>query len=89
MSATKAISEKRLMNKRAKNHPNIQLDLEKPVSDSSSTHCRSSVELFSPMRYYDLKRHWTRRIKPHLSDQDAINLHAAAHHGDAAHALSG
>ena len=28
-------------------------------------------------------------IKPHLSDQDAINLHAAAHHGDAAHALSG
>ncbi len=28
-------------------------------------------------------------IKPHLSDQDAVNLHAAAHHGDAAHALSG
>ena len=28
-------------------------------------------------------------IKPHLSDQDAINLHAAAHHGEAAHALSG
>ena len=28
-------------------------------------------------------------IKPHLSDQDALDLHAAAHHGDAAHALSG
>ena len=28
-------------------------------------------------------------IKPHLSDQDELNLHAAAHHGDAAHALSG
>ena len=27
-------------------------------------------------------------IKPHLSDQDALDLHAAAHHGDAAHALS-
>ena len=27
-------------------------------------------------------------IKPHLSDEDAIDLHAAAHHGDAAHALS-
>ena len=28
-------------------------------------------------------------IKPHLSDQDALDLHAAQHHGDAAHALSG
>ena len=28
-------------------------------------------------------------IKPHLSDQDALNLHAATQHGDAAHALSG
>ena len=28
-------------------------------------------------------------IKPHLSDQDELDLHAAAHHGDAAHALSG
>ena len=27
-------------------------------------------------------------IKPHLSDQDALNLHAAAQHGEAAHALS-
>ena len=27
-------------------------------------------------------------IKPHLSDQDALDLHAAAHHGQAAHALS-
>jgi hypothetical protein len=22
-----------------------------------------------PMRYYDLKRHWTRRIMPHLQDE--------------------
>ena len=22
-----------------------------------------------PMRYYDLKRHWTRRIEPHLTDE--------------------
>jgi len=28
-------------------------------------------------------------IEPHLSDQDALDLHAAQHHGDAAHALSG
>ena len=28
-------------------------------------------------------------IKPHLSDQDALDLHAAQRHGDAAHALSG
>jgi arylsulfatase A-like enzyme len=27
-------------------------------------------------------------IKPHLSDQDALDLHAAAHHGQAVHALS-
>ncbi len=28
-------------------------------------------------------------IKPHLTDQDAIDHHTAAHHGEAAHALSG
>ena len=28
-------------------------------------------------------------IKPHLSDQDELDLHAAEHHGHAAHALSG
>ena len=27
-------------------------------------------------------------IKPHLSDQDELDLHAAAHHGHAAHGLS-
>ena len=27
-------------------------------------------------------------IKPHLSEQDALDLHAAEHHGQAAHALS-
>ena len=27
-------------------------------------------------------------LKPHLSDQDALDLHAADHHGQAAHALS-
>ena len=27
-------------------------------------------------------------IKPHLSDQDELELHAAEHHGQAAHGLS-
>jgi arylsulfatase len=27
-------------------------------------------------------------VKPHLTDEDEQELHAAAHHGDAAHALS-
>jgi hypothetical protein len=27
-------------------------------------------------------------VKPHLADEDEQELHAAAHHGDAAHALA-
>jgi arylsulfatase len=27
-------------------------------------------------------------VKPHLSDEDELDLHAAEHHGEAAHGLS-
>ena len=48
-----------------------------------------SYEDRKPFAFTGTVKKVTFDIKPHLSDQDALNLHAAAHHGDAAHALSG
>ena len=53
------------------------------ASSTSPTRTRSRSR--SPAR----SRRSSFDIKPHLSDQDELDLHAAAHHGHAAHALSG
>ncbi len=48
-----------------------------------------SYENQKPFAFTGTVKKVTFDIKPHLSDQDAINLHAAEQHGQAAHALSG
>ena len=47
-----------------------------------------SYEDKKPFAFTGTVKKVTFDIKPHLSDQDAIDLTAAAHHGEAAHALS-
>ena len=47
-----------------------------------------SYENEKPFAFTGTVKKVTFDIKPHLSDQDAIDLHAAAQHGQAAHALS-
>ena len=42
-----------------------------------------SYEDRKPFAFTGTVKKVTFDIKPHLSDQDALNLHAAAHHGDA------
>ena len=48
-----------------------------------------SYEDQKPFAFTGTVKKVTFDIKPHLSDQDAIDLRVAAHHGEAAHALSG
>ena len=48
-----------------------------------------SYEDKKPFAFTGTVKKVTFDIKPHLTEQDAIDLTAAAHHGDAAHALSG
>ena len=48
-----------------------------------------AYEAQKPFAFTGTVKKVTFDIKPHLSQQDAADLHAAAHHGDAAHALSG
>ncbi len=47
-----------------------------------------SYEDQKPFAFTGTVKKVTFDIKPHISDQDAIDLTAAAHHGEAAHALS-
>ena len=47
-----------------------------------------SYEDRKPFAFTGTVKKVTFDIKPHLTDQDAIDLHTAAHHGQVAHALS-
>ena len=48
-----------------------------------------SYENEKPFAFTGTVKKVTFDIKPHLSDKDALNVHAAEQHGAAAHALSG
>src|SRR6478672_1639556 len=48
-----------------------------------------SYEDKKPFAFTGTVKKVTFDVKPHLSEEDATNLHASAHHGDVAHALSG
>ena len=51
-----------------------------PCPVAGTRHCRGNQPVYTPnqlrripaasMRYYDLKRHWTKRVQPHLTDPE-------------------